>query len=324
MTRTQTTQIRRTTICVATAVAISLPSVASAGIFDKAKSRAQTARANATTVVNIVREKKPIATAFQNATENLPGAELVDMVRQLHLKEQLQNTIALLQQMQADYQHFSGGGFGCEGPCATFRTEFKDIFDTFLSLAEEVPVLSERTWLIDNIDRLQNLIDYVPPRALYHMWQALGDQVQELQTTAGEIRRGLDALPPFEGLGVVAAASGAVADSRVCEWANRSDKPVVEWLQVKLEIVAWSLKTIAEVIPDVEIKAEAGAEAGAAVANVTGAAGAGVKPTDAVKSALKIVAAVPEGINLGIKLRIARMKMACASATFVSDQLAAN
>ena len=108
MTRSTSANIRRTTICFATALAVSLPSIAEAGLLDRAKSRAQTAKSKATTTLSIVRQKRPVATAIQNvrnnrpianavqnATGNLPDpAELFEMVQELHLMEQLRNLFA--------------------------------------------------------------------------------------------------------------------------------------------------------------------------------------------------------------------------------------
>jgi hypothetical protein len=314
------TRIRRTAIFAATALAISLPGAASAGIFDKAK---KSARANAAKVVKIVREKRPVAKALQNAAQSVPGSELFEMVQELQLTEQLRDTLKLIKQMQADYQTFSGGRFGCEAECKAFRRELKGLFGDFLSLTEEVPVLRKRVNLINNIERLSDLIDYVPPRALYLMWQATGDQIDELRFAAENIRQALIALPPFVEMSDIAAAvqgtGSAVADSAICGWVNKNDKPVIEWLQAELEGLAWGLTTIEGFIPDIEIKGEAGAEAGVAVANGTAAAGAGVKITDPIKIALKVAATVPQAVNQAIKVNTARAKLVCAGAAYASN-----
>ena len=238
------------------------------------------------------------------------------MVRELELMEQLQDTIELMREMNADYAYFSGGGGGCAAKCAAFRNDLKDVFADLLWLVEEVPALSTRTDLIENIERVSGLIDYMPPRALYLMWQALEGRMEELRGTAEEIRQVLLYLPPLEDVSDIAAyansAGAAVADSVACEWVE--EHPFGELVQAKLERTAWVLKTVEGLVPDVEVKAEAGAEAGAAVANATAAAGAGIKPTDAIKIALKIAATVPEAINWAIKLNILRAKVICVTA----------
>lgn len=86
MNRLNSSHIRRITICAAAALAIALPSIASAGVYDRAKSRAQGVKARAATVVSIVREKRPVANAIQNSAENLAVADLFEMVKELKLK----------------------------------------------------------------------------------------------------------------------------------------------------------------------------------------------------------------------------------------------
>ena len=308
-------QIRKASVITAVVFAIALPGTADAGLWDKAKSRAQRAASNAGKVVSVIREKKPVANALQNAGHNLPVYRLFELVQQLHLKEQIENTVAYIQQVQADYRSFSGGQFGCEGECKAFRSELKGLFTDFIFTIEDAPVMQKRNGLIDNLERLSNLIDYVPPRALYLMWQTTGDQLDELRDTIETVRRAFIGLPPFM---MAPRITAAVADSQACAWIKQKDKPVVEWLQVEMEGLAWGLKTIEGFIPDAEVKVEGGGEAGAAVANVTAAGGVGAKPTDSLKIALNVAATVPEAINMGIKIRIARMKMVCAGADYLN------
>ena len=313
-------QIRRITVCAATALAISLPSIASAGIFDKAKSKVQGSVVHLSNVGNELRAKDPIANAikngFKNASGKLPDAELIELVKQLNLVEQLKNTMALMQQMNADYRNFSGGNFGCEGECKAFRKELKDTFNDFLTLVEEVPVLNNKPGLFETVARVADLIDVVPPRALYLMWQALDAQIDELRAAADSIHALLAALPPLEDVSNIAAyadrSGSQAANSQACEWAKIADEPFVALAQAELERIAWVLTTVEGLVPDVEVKAEAGAEAGAAVANVTGAAGASLKPTDAIKISLKVLVMVPEAINWSIKLNGLRAKAICA------------
>ncbi len=318
------TQIRRTAICAATALAVSLPGAASAGVFDKAKSNVTKVRKTVkSTAVSIVRKAKTIPNPIENLPGELPGSELFDIAQELQLMEQLRETLELLRQGQADYRDFSGGTFGCEGECQAFRGELKNLFGDLLSLAEEVPVLSKRSSLIANIERLSGLIDYVPARALYLMWQATGDQIDQVRTAAETIRQTLIALPPMVDLSDIAAAVDAggtfVADSPMCGWVNQKNKPVLEWVQVELEGLAWALNTIDGFIPDVEIKVDAGVSAGAAVANGEAATGVAIKPTDSLKIALKVAATVPEAINMAIKVSTARASIVCAGAKFVSN-----
>ena len=314
--------IRRTVIAVATAIAIALPGIGAAGMFDRAKQGIKTVKTRTGIVITNVQKRKPLATALQNAKQNLPGSALIEQVRELKLVEQLQDMVALLNQMQADYQYFSGGE-RCGAECTTFRIELKGVFNEFLALVQEVPVLNTGSGLAEKIQRVSNLVDYIPPRALYLMWQTMADQIPQLRAAAGEIRQALAALPPMQdvaGNTVEAVASGArSAGSAVCAWSDSAvDKPFVELIQARLEMFAWQLKSAEGLIPDIEVKAEAGAEAGAAVANVTGAAGMGIKPTDSLKIALKVMALVPERINWSIKINMLRARTVCKVADIAS------
>ena len=309
------TKIRRTALCAATAFAISLPGIATAGPSNKAKNPV-------VHLGNVVAKAgKKVAKAAKKGPAPLPGAELVELVQQLNLLEQLQNTIALMEQMNADYEYFAGGVTGCKGECKAFRQELKDTFTDVLDLVEEVPVLSTKPGLFETIARVADLIDVVPPRALYLMWQALDVQMDELRTTANTIRDLLDTLPPLDPVSNISAFANQtgtyVADSPICKWLD-SDTAFIELVQAELERIAWLFNTVEGYIPDVEIKAEGGAEAGAAVANVTGAAGIGAKPTDAVKSALKVMVTITETVNWSIKLNVLRAKVVCDVAEFAA------
>lgn len=314
--------IRRATICVATALAIVLPGIATAGVFDKAKSRVKTTVTKAGTVVSNVREKRPVANAAKKAgrklrnagqklrngiEENLPGGHLFDMVKQFSPKAQIEEVVELMQHVNGDYAAFSGGMFGCQAVCANFREDLKDVLGSYLSLVEQVPALNKRQGLVRKIERMSRLVDVVPARALYPMWKSLDGRTDKLKTTAVNIKRMLESLPSLEDVqGFSQDAGGAV-----CDWANEENHHIAEWIQGELEHVAWGFKSLADVIPDLEVKGEAGAEGGVAVANVTASAGVGLKPTDYIKLILKTVALVPESINWAIKLNILRAKAIC-------------
>lgn len=311
----RSTAIRRTTVCVAAALAISLSSVATAGVLDRVKSRVQSTAAKAGTVVKIVRERQPVATAFRNAGQNLPGSNLFDIVKEFRPKEQLRETIELIRELHIDYAEFSGDAAGCQAKCGVFRESLADVFEEFASIVQQVPGLRKRRGLVQTFDRLPTLIDHVPPRALYLMWQALGGKIDELGSAAENIRQMLESLPPFVSISDIAGHAnmkGAFDANRpICNWVNEDNRPVVEWIQAELETAAWSFKMVEGMIPDVSVKAEVGGEAGVAVANATAAAGASVKPTDTLKIALKALAGVAEGIKLAINVNIHRAKVVC-------------
>lgn len=309
MTAPNSTRIRRTTICVAMALAVALPGVAAAGPFDRAKSRVQSAKSKAAQVVSIVGKKRPVAEALQGFGEDLPDpADIFAMLRELELKQQLQGAIETMREMNADYANF---------PADRFRADLKAVFDDYLSLAEEVPGLNNRTGLIDNVRRVPGLIDYVPPRVLYAMWRTLGDQVEEMGAAAATIRQVLDALPPFVDAGDVwdyaNMQGGFDASAPICGWVELKDKPLVAWIQAELKRIAWTLKTVESLIPNPEIKVEGGGEAGVAVVNAAANAGTTIKPLEPVHTALKVVAVIPEAIGMAIEVNMARAGLVCAA-----------
>ena len=309
-------QIRRTVLCAATAFALCLPGIAAAGPLGKSKNKAAGAVVHATKIVK--KAAKPVAKAVKKGSGQGPVAELLDIVQELNLTEQLRETIALMQQMDSDYGRFSGGSFGCKGECKAFRARLKATFEEFLLLIEDVPVLNDEPGLYENVARFADIIDFVPPRALYLMWQALDDQIDELQAASGKIRDLLANLPPLEPVTGIAAyvdsAATYATDSPICKWSGKKNKFYVEWVQAELEAVAWGLQTIDGLIPDLEITAKVGVKTGAAVANGIGAALAAMKPTDVAKIALKVVAAVPESINWAITLNVLRAEVVCKTA----------
>ncbi|MDH5446447.1 MAG: hypothetical protein OEY52_12910 [Gammaproteobacteria bacterium] len=300
-------KIRSTGIGMIAAAMISLPAVSQAGWFDKVKSKTKSVTSRVTQKANNVK---------QNFGQNLQDNDLIKMVNGLKLKEQLQNTINLMEEMQTEYHYFSGGS-GCGGQCANFRVELKGVLNEFLNLVYDIPALSNDRMLIKNLKRSQNLVNHIPPRALYSMWQIIGDQMSELQMTANSIREDLATLPTLgsnaqSGISArsVNSSNGEYTDGPFCKWVD--DKPFVDLIQARLEQISWMLKSVADIIPDVEVKAEGGAEAGAAVANVTGAAGVGIKPTDIPKKLiLKVIAIIPEQINWMIKINTLRAATVC-------------
>jgi len=140
-----------------------------------------------------------------------------------------------------------------------------------------------------------------------------------LQSVPDQIRQVLAYLPPLEDVpGIVgdyaSTAGEQVANSRMCEWADKDNKPFIALYQARLEQLAWVLKTIEGFIPDIEMEGEIGVEAGVAVGMVTGSAAVSLKPTDPVKIALKVMAVVPEGINWMIKINMLRADAVCETA----------
>jgi hypothetical protein len=309
-----TIQFRRTLISLVSAAAIALPGLASARLGD----RIQTVKTNAGIHITNVRENRPLVKAIEKVTE--PATDIFHKVQELQVMEQFQDTMALVNKMQADYQYFSGG-HGCSATCASFRASLKNIFNDFSSLVADVPALSGNQELVANIQRTSDLIDYIPPRALYLMWQAMSAKVAELEAMAYEIRATLDSLPPLmdpSGFGPNTRTAStntqgsATRGDRMCEWVNEADKPVIELIQARLEMLGWEIEKLEGMIPDVSVKGEAGASAGAAVANGTASAGASAKPTDIPKIGLKVIAYVPQRINWAIKINMLHAKVACS------------
>lgn len=314
--------LRRVTIVTLTALAIVLPGTASAGPFDRISSKAQSVKARATGAVNKVRKDRPVASALQGLGGNLPDVSLIEEIQALNPREQFQNSTQLLRQMQQDYAYFSGGQ-GCGAECARFRTELKAIFSDYLALTGEVPALSENTRLVESIQRVSDIIDYIPPRALYQLWQAIGSRLDDLQAVPQQIRQILASLPVTEVVSNTVTdinqAGTWVADSPMCVWAAKDNKPFIALYQARLERFSWAVKTVADLIPDLSVEGEVGVEAGVAVGMVTGSAAFAMKPSDSLKIALKVMAVVPETINWSIKINMLRADALCASADFAAD-----
>ena len=301
------TQIRKTALCIATALVIAAPGTASAW-GERAQARIQMVRTNAGIQITNMRENNPVRNTIETAKG--PATEVFETIKGLQVLEQLTQTVNLVKQMEADYRYFSGGE-GCGATCASFRGSLKNVLNNFLSLIREVPALSSQTDLVDNIQRMSNLIDYLPSRALYMMWQVMAGKLTELETAANEIRQTLASLPPLLPPAGFGPSTLRNAGDAICAWSDKTDKPFIDLIQARLEMTGWQLEKIADIIPDLLVEGEGGVSAGAAVANGTASATVGAKPTDTVKIALKLMAMVPQQINWAIKLNRLRAKAVC-------------
>lgn len=311
------TQIRRTAVSIATALTLAVPGLASAGLADRAKARVQTVKTNASVYITHVQENRPLEKAKDTA------ADIFQDVQEMQVVEQFKEGMQLIKHMQADYQHFTGGQ-GCGATCSDFRTSLRTTFDNFASLAGDVPALSRNTQLIHNLQRTSNLVDHIPSRALYLMWQTMSEKTAEFESMSSEIRQILDTLPPLADPisfspnpahdAAAARSTAGSSNGGLCAWVRQENKPNIELLQARLEWMGWVLEKAEGMVPDVETKAESGASAGAAVANGTASVGASVKPTDSLKIGLKTLALVPQSINWAIKINMLRAKVACPAA----------
>jgi hypothetical protein len=320
-------KIRSTSICLITAVAIAVPGLASARLGDRVRAGIQTVHTGTNTLITNVQQHQPLANA--NETIRGPAAEIFDAVKQLQVVDQLKQTIGLVQYMQADYDYFSGGQ-GCSATCASFLDRLKNVFGNFAQLVLEIPALSSESGLIENMQRVSGLIDHLPPRALYLLWQTLSAKMDQLEAAADEIRQTLANLPPLQPVGsfgtrdngmstmsVGTTVSGQasnfasnVSDS-YCNLKNKEDDPWVKMVRARLELFGWTVEQFEGMIPDVEVKALGGGTAGVAVANASANAGVGVKPTDGVKLLLKLVAYIPQRISKSIEMNILQANVLC-------------
>lgn len=313
METTITNRFRRTFISLAAAVAVAVPGIASAGFGD----RVQAVKTRTNLHITNVRENRPVRSAVSEAKE--PAAEIFQQVKDMQVMEQFRQSMGLMKEMQADYVHFTGGE-GCNANCATFRTRFKNIFNDFSVLVDEVPALSGNDNLKANIRRMSNLVDHMPPRALYLMWQATSSRLTEMESMADEIRQALVNLPPLmrhstRGAPQTSAdtrSAGSGSGSGLCAWSDQDDKPYVELIQARLEQLGWTFEKLAGIIPDLMVRGEAGVSAGAAVTNGEASAAVGMKPSDSMKISLKVLAAVPQEINWIIRINLLRARAYCS------------
>lgn len=117
------TQFRNTALCIATALVIAAPGTASAW-GDRAKARIQMVKTNAGIHITNVRENNPVRNAIETAKG--PATEVFATIKGLQVLEQLTQAVSMVQQMESDYQYFTGGE-GCGSNCASFRSSLKSI-----------------------------------------------------------------------------------------------------------------------------------------------------------------------------------------------------
>jgi len=319
------TTIRRNSIAFATIVAISLPGLASAGLGDRVKSRIQTVKTSTGTLVTNVQQHRPLANAVGAAKEQVQ--EIFDNVKEMNIVEQLRDTMGLIRQQQADYQYFSGGS-GCQASCASFRQRLKNVIANYSQLVSEVPALSNARGLVDKLERAANLIDYVPARALYPMWQAMSDRLEDIEAASGQIRETLANLPPLRPIGfglrsgiptrsdmltssTMSTRSAGGGQGSYCDWANQKDQPWYDAVKGSFDSLSWLIDKIVDMIPDPEVKVQGGGTAGAAVVNAEAAAGVSVKPVQAAKFPLKVISLIVGTISKGMDENIRYSKAVC-------------
>jgi hypothetical protein len=296
--------------------------MSTAGPFDRVSAKVQNAKARTTQVVNRVREERPVASALQGLGGNVLDLSLIEEIQSFKPAEQFRNVRGLVEEMQQDYSYFSGGQ-GCGAECANFRYELKSLFNDYLALTGEVPALAGNTRLVDNIQRISDLVDYVPPRALYLLWQAIGSRIDDLGSIPEQIRQIQATLPVMEvvsnSVETVNNVGSRVDDSRLCAWTEQEHKPFIALYQGRLERAAWVIGAVGELIPELEVSGEVGVEGGVAAVMVTGSAEFTLKPTDTLKIGLKVMKLVPESVNWSIKMNLLRAEALCATADFASE-----
>lgn len=299
---------RHTVICSAMAICITIPGAANAGFFDQV----QNVKTKVTQKVAQVKQKTPAVNAVNNMKLKAADLKILEQIKEFQLKERLKETITLYRHVQADYQYFSGGS-GCAAQCAVFKDDLRNLLENYLSLAQEIPVLSTNNHLINNLMRLIGIVDVIPPRALYALWQILDGQLNEFHQYADGIRYELLNLPFLEDNtsmsgdmtgSTLSNNTGGSTNRPICDWID--NKPLVDLFQARLEMISWRLKSIEGLIPDVESKAAGGASVGA-----QGEVGLGMKITDQPKIMLKAIAYIPERINWLIKINMLRAKVVC-------------
>ena len=302
------TKVRRNIIAFAAAAVIATPALASAASFDRAKSGIRTIRTGTGILVTNVRQHRPLADSVN--TVKGTTREIFDDVKKMNVAEQLRDTVSLVDKIQAEYQYFSGGE-GCQASCASFRQRLKNVLNNFSQLVNEVPALRNDQSLVENMQRATDLIDYLPPRALYLMWQVMSTKLADIEATTGQIRQTLAKLPPLQPVGFDAISNATASTEGSCGWKGKDKDPWVKLVRGSLEFFAWNVNKIEGMIPDVAVKGQAGGTAGAAVVNGEAAAGVSVKPTDSAKDTFKIVTYIPELISKAIEMNILEANAVC-------------
>lgn len=326
-------KLRNTAVCIL-AAAISLPSLAFAGWFGQGLGGSiHTIKTQTGIVVTNIRDHHPLAQAAKKDSRNLSntaqqlggdikqlpvvqGAQqtsqtLFNTVQQLHVLKQLTGGVQLVRQVEKNYSAFTSPG-ECSGTCASFRGQLQNIFASFLSLVQTVPALENRPVLTKNLTRAADLIDYIPPRALYLMYKSLAPRITQLQNTADDLRQTLASLPTLESSSGFNLSGTGTA---ICGWVGQSNKPFLKLFQARLQYNSWVLTTAASMIPTIDVSGHAGAAAGVAVADGTASAGVSVAPTDEVKTMLTDLASVFDQLNWSIKLNILRAQVVCSVAS---------
>jgi len=278
------TFIRKTALIVATAIAISVPGIGAAGLFNRTQTRKQNG-------------SKTVA----EATVSLPDVELIEIMKVLNLKEILQNII-IMQPIQTDY-HYISDGSECVAECVNYRIELRGLMNDLLSLIDHVPILNTDNALIGNLKNAMNLVDYMPPRAMYLLWKTLGGQLEHIRASVIHISQGLAPVPPLDDFTVFNDTTYTYETMSKQEPNNESssdiyarsafEKPFVDFFQARLEMLVWRLHSLTNSGTDIEVRSQ-----GSVTTAVSTKADISLSPGDQGRNPLQLIAFIPDNNQL--------------------------
>jgi hypothetical protein len=174
------------------------PSAASAGLADKI----QQIRGNVTELKNTVQGK---IENIQGKIEDMDGEGLEQ------LTETVRSLFEFVKQAQAGYKEFVGADkCGASSPCGAFRTEFRNLIRSFITLPQELPFVEQVPSAVRQLEKMVPLIDILPPVILFASEKVLGNAFEEMRYRLELVRYAASQMPK---LPTMAELSRASADS---------------------------------------------------------------------------------------------------------------
>ena len=298
---TFTQTVRKSTAAALIAGLVLVPSVSSAGLLD----RAQQAKAKVTQLKNKVQAK---AENIQDKAEDFKGEKIEQLM------EMVTSMLDFVRHEQQGYKNFVGGNkCGRNSPCAGFRTQLRETFETFVRLPEELPFVETTPPAIKQLAKIAKLVDHIPPPMLYvaekvlgNMFDEIGYRLEVVQYAAAK----LPSLPSMAELAQLTANSPQTKNTSTsqqsksaypfCSAVLDTGKPHIELLQTAINALHETISDVASVLPNEQ------------TVGITVLGGGTVSIKHPAKGGLDVVVVVIKAIERKLTLRLALVKSVCS------------
>jgi hypothetical protein len=253
-----TQKMRTTGICLITAAAITLPTVANAGWFNKSKPAQKIAAKAKATSGNITAKVSDISQKINEMANQMKESRpLMNKVKSSNMMQTLKEVVEFMGEQQQEYQAFANGGV------YAFRRNFQDTLQGFGGVVNDFPGIENADRLNQKLDKAVELINKLPSQFLFIMDKAVGEKLISVNEKISDLRKDLSKLPRLPTPRVLMQNIYAY-EVELCKLVDSREVAVtVAVIQAKLKTIMWTLNTITSYLPnDLTVSATAVAGGG--------------------------------------------------------------